>query len=234
MKLKIAVCGEERAFCEQIQRRILNIRPEDKVHLFQLGNELLTAEKDYDIVFLDIELSDKNGIEVARELRKNKYKGWIVFLTSHIEFMPDAFEVKAFRFFEKTITTKQLYETIYEIEKEMFYNRKMIITDYGVERVINLKDILFVETVNKKTVLHTVFEKIETPKPLKYWKEELGTEFFYQIHKSYVVGLMHVKSMKDGIITLRYVNREIPVSRRNYANFKKEFYTYIEQSGKFM
>lgn len=234
MKLKVAVCDKESSFCKEIQRRIWKVRPEYNVIHFQSGNQLLVTEKDYDMVFLDIVTSDKNGMEVARELRKSNYKGYIIFLTNHTEFMPDAFEVKAFRFFDKTITTRQLFETILEIETEMSQNRKIIILDYGVEKVVKLEDILFVEAMNNKTILYTVSEKIETGKPLKYWKEELETELFYQTHKSFIVGLKHVKNMRDGLATLDYSNKHIPISRRNYASCKKALYTYIRRYGRNM
>ncbi|MCI8410616.1 MAG: response regulator transcription factor [Lachnospiraceae bacterium] len=232
MRLKIAVCAKEKLFCEEIQRKIWINRPECKVVLFQSGKELLTIEKNYDIVFLDTEISDRNGMEVARELRKDNYKGYIIFLTNHAEFMADAFKVKAFCFLDKTITTRQLHETILEIEAEMFQNRKMIITDNGMEKVVKLEEILYVEAINNKTVLHTVSEEIETGKPLKYWKEELGTEFFCQTHKSYILGLKHVKEIKNGEATLRSSNQKIPISRRNYANCKKALYTYIREYGR--
>lgn len=231
MKLKIVVCDKESFFAEKIQRRIWKVRPEYNVIHFQSGSELLVTEKDYDIVFLDIDTSDKNGMEVARELRRSNYKGYIIFLTDHTEFMSDAFEVKAFRFFDKTITTRQIHETILDIEIELSQNRKkIIISDYGVEKVVNLEDILFVEALNKKTVLYTISEIIETGKSLKYWKEELGTELFYQSHKSFIVGLKHVKNLGEGLVTLDYSNKQIPISRRNYAGCKKALYTYIREN----
>lgn len=234
MKLKIVVCDKESFFAEKIQRRIWKVRPEYNVIHFQSGNELLVTEKDYDIVFLDINTSDKNGMEVARELRRSNYKGYIIFLTDHTEFMSDAFEVKAFRFFDKTVTVKQLLDTILEIERELFQNRKSIITDYGMQKVVKLEEILYMKATDNKSVMYTVSERIETGYALKYWKEELGAEFFYQTHKSYIVGLNHVKNIKDGVVTLQYSNKEIPISRRNYANFKKALFIHIGKNGREM
>lgn len=232
MRLKIAVCDKEKLFCEDIQRRIWINRPEYNVVLYQYGEELLKAEKNYDIVFLDTEISDRNGMEVASKLRDNNYNGYIIFLTNQMEFMAEAFKVKAFRFFEKTITERQFYKTILEIEAEIFQSRKMIITDSGIEKVVKLEEILYVEAINNKTVLHMISEEVETGKPLKHWKEVLGTEFFYQTHKSYIIGLKHVKEIKDGEAILHCSNQKIPISRRNYANCKKALYTYIREYGR--
>ena len=61
MRLKIAICDRERLFYEDIQRRIWVNRPEYNVVFYQYEKELLMAEKNYDIVFLDTEISDRNG-----------------------------------------------------------------------------------------------------------------------------------------------------------------------------
>ena len=103
MRLKVAVCDDEKIICNEIKKRLLEIRPEFEVLLFSSGDELIKSDKNFDLIFLDIEMPQLDGMETAQILRKNHKNEYIIFLTSHSELMAEAFKVKAFRFLEKPI-----------------------------------------------------------------------------------------------------------------------------------
>ena len=138
------------------------------------GDELLLTDTKYDMVFLDIEMPGRDGMCIAKELRAKKYTGHIIFLTSYTEFMPEAFKVKAFRFLDKPIKVENLQETLVEAEKEIYQDKKLIITDYGVERLVSISDILYIEVQKNKTFIYTMYEVLEANYTLKYWLRELG------------------------------------------------------------
>ena len=73
-----------------------NTSREIAYHIYLSGEELLSAGENYDIVLLDIELKNENGLEIAALLRKRS-RAKIIFITSHIEEMPNGYKVKAFR-----------------------------------------------------------------------------------------------------------------------------------------
>ena len=66
MKLHIAICDDEPIFCKEIKKKILEIRPEYEADIFFSGKELLETSAYYDMVFLDIEMPEQNGMETAR------------------------------------------------------------------------------------------------------------------------------------------------------------------------
>ena len=66
---------------------------------------MLSAEESYDIVLLDIELKNENGLEIDSLLRKRS-RAKIIFITSHIEEMPNGYKVMGFRFMTKPIKEK--------------------------------------------------------------------------------------------------------------------------------
>ena len=66
-----------------------------------------------------------NGMQIAGFLRKKHNGEFIIFLTSHIEFMPNAFKVKAFRFLNKPIDIEKFEEAVLEAEKEILNNEKV-------------------------------------------------------------------------------------------------------------
>lgn len=234
MQLKVAICEDDDILCKDAEQRILDIRPDYTIDTYSTGENLLLSDKEYDIVFLDIEMPGRDGMCIAKELRAKRYSGHIIFLTSHIEFMPEAFKVKAFRFLDKPIKLNDLEETLVESEKEIFLDKKLIVTDYGVERLINVSDILFIEVQKNKTLIHTHSESLETNYTLKYWVRELGTKDFFQVHKSYIVSLRHVKEFDADCVRLHGLEISVPVSRRNVSTVRKAFFDYVRANAKYI
>lgn len=232
MQLNVAVCDDETIICEDTKRKIVEIKPDYVIDIYNKGLGILSAGKKYDMIFLDIEMPERNGMSIAKELREHGYQGYIIFLTSHTEFMPDAFRVKAFRFLGKPIDVEELKETLSEAEKEIFDKRQMVITDYGAEILVNIPDILYVEAKKNKTAIYTIDERIETNHTLRHWIKELGEIYFCQVHKSYLVSLRHIKRVDADSITLHYADAVIPVSRRRVAYVRKAFFTYVKENAK--
>lgn len=234
MQLKVAICEDDAILCENAKQRILEIRPDYMIDTYFTGEELLLANQGYDIVFLDIEMPGRDGMCIAKELRAKQYSGHIIFLTSHIEFMPEAFKVKAFRFLDKPINVDDLEETLVESEKEIFLDKKLIVTDCGVAVLVNISDILYVEARKNKTLIYLTNELLETNYTLKYWSQELGINDFFQVHKSYIVSLRNIKEFDVDCVRLHGSEVSVPVSRRNVSVVKKAFFDYVRANAKYI
>lgn len=98
--MKVAICDDEKYICLMTEKLLMkyvkNTSREMSCHIYLSGKALLSAEESYDIVLLDIELKNENGLEIAALLRKRS-RAKIIFITSHIEEMPYGYKVKAFR-----------------------------------------------------------------------------------------------------------------------------------------
>lgn len=236
MRLKVAVCDDEKIICNEIKKRLLEIRPEFEVLLFSSGDELIKSDKNFDLIFLDIEMPQLDGMETAQILRKNHKNEYIIFLTSHSELMAEAFKVKAFRFLEKPIELNTFREAVTMAEKEILSNEKLTISMKGQLKVIYLKDIVYIEAFGDGTYIYTNEEVIESKNTLKYWNEKLGTEHFFQTHKSYIVALRYVKKIDSVKVKMQSVCREeeIPVSRRKKTQLKDAVLRYVRLNSQFI
>lgn len=85
-----------------------------ELNQFKSGAEFWgTFEKGlYSIIFLDIYMSDMNGIETARKLRKKDTECILIFLTSSQDFMPDAFSFHAFEYIMKPFTRERIFQVL--------------------------------------------------------------------------------------------------------------------------
>ena len=195
--------------CEDIER--------DRLHLHKLLNSFLQSNNilykidylenfdvgsnlflEYDLIFLDIELGDYNGIEIASKIRTYNRSSIIIPIDEKI------FNIEM----QSVLSTsfKQQYG---------FFDKK--ISQYK----IHYKDMLYIEFLNRHTIIHFVnnIEK-KTTYPLKYWIEELSNKGFGQPYKSFLVNLDYVSGFSsDGKDIIMNNGEKIPLSK----NFKKSF-----------
>ena len=105
--MTIGICDDEKAICEQIEKLIKKEEPNCDTEQFTSGRELLKKKKDFDVIFLDIQMDGINGIEVARTLKDQKEKAILIFITGTKEYVFEAFDVSAFHYLLKPIEEKK-------------------------------------------------------------------------------------------------------------------------------
>jgi len=129
--MRIAVCDDETAWIEQTKRRLeqVYVSLDLLVETFSNGKMLLDRIKSvsFDLVILDIEMPQMDGLQVARSLRSMGLETEIVFLTSHVEYALKGYEVQALRYLTKPVDAGKLEEIIlYLLEKEKKQKRVVI------------------------------------------------------------------------------------------------------------
>lgn len=237
MTYKIAVCDDEQIFIDDVVAKLKEQSEQCEISEYTSGEELLDSPLDFNIIFLDIEMVGINGINTAFSLRERKYDGMIIFLTSHTEFMPDAFKVKAFRFLDKPLDDEKFNEAFTEAKKEILNTEHILLSDRSGKKVyLKLTDIVYLEAYGDGTYIYGKMGSVyDTDKPLKYWKEQIGSEHFYQIHKSYIVSYLYVSTiLKSDQVVMKVVERPLDISRRNVVPFKNGFFDYIKKYAKVM
>ena len=236
MQYKIAICDDEKIVVDSIAEKLSGHGNEYEILRFDSGEKLLETSADYHILFLDIEMSGIDGIQTAFRLREKNYDGIIIFLTSHTEFMPDAFKVNAFRFLSKPIDDEKFTEAFTAAEKDILNTAHILINGKNKSMYMKLTDIVYLEAYGDGTYIYDKNgNTYDTDCSLKYWKEEIGTEHFFQVHKSYIVSFLHISHIdKDGTIMLNGYSQEISISRRNYAVFKNAFFDYVKRHARIM
>ncbi|WP_317856198.1 LytTR family DNA-binding domain-containing protein [Chakrabartyella piscis] len=196
------------------------------------GEELLVAMSEnlvFDLIFLDICMDGKNGIEVAKEIRKRNKSIPIIFLTLSDEFALDAFSVHAFNYLLKPLEVEKFNEVMEEFcEYKMQQSEKLFViaTENGNER-IDLNDLMYCESQGNYQYLHMksgAVCKVRTT--MKFIKEQLASESaFVPCGKAYIVGLQHVKMMNRKYIILTN-DVEIPIPRGAYSSLQQKYFGF--------
>ena len=108
MGLNIAICDDEQIIREQIKELIEKEIPGVCTGLYETGDALLAAGKQFDIVFLDIQMEGTDGIETAKRLRQRDEDTILIFITGIREYVFQAFDVAAFHYLLKPIDSLPL------------------------------------------------------------------------------------------------------------------------------
>lgn len=227
------------AICDDFESDILNIRNViDKyyknkviVEIFSRGEKLLDSNKFFDIVFLDIELADENGIEIGNKIKEKYYQTIIIYVTNYNSYYSDAFSVHAYQYilkpFKENLICKVIEEAIRHITNIRSQNTVSI--DINNELVnLELRKIIYFEFVDRKV-------KVVSQNGTNYLRISLKSVYdkvkdydFEMPHKAFIVNFFYVKGIKNNEILLENLDT-ILIAQKRAAIFKKEFYNFLHK-----
>lgn len=226
---KIAICDDERETRRKLAECVRAFPRPVTVEEFDSGERLLASEHAFDVILLDIDMRGMDGIEAARRLRQRDKKAKIIYVTAYGDYQSYAFGVHAFGYLLKPVKKEQILK---QLEEAFAYTREeepaVILpfeTSEGIVEV-DLRDIYYFEYVSRKIRMKT--------KAGCYWIRgsitELGKKMaaydFCVPHKSFVVNLMYVKSIKGYDITM-LENSLIPLSQKKSVEFRERLNQYL-------
>lgn len=239
MPVSIAICDDEKNIREHILSLVKNHSDDCHVDLFDSGDALLMAQKEYDIYFLDIQMPGINGMETAGKLREiqkvnSMREGLIIFITALKEHMADAFDVKAFHYLIKPIDENKFEavfsRAIHECKKDKENADKYIMIKSGnVNHKLFIKDIFYIESRNNKVVITGADGTTGYYARLQELENTLGTGFF-RCHRCYLVNMEHIKRYTSNTIWLKNGD-EILIAQKKYSLFVKAYMSFIKSGG---
>lgn len=228
--VQIAVCDDQKMVCEKIKEMILKGEENQyKVDLFQSGEELLKSGKNYEILFLDIDMPGIDGIQTAKEIRKTDKRVEIVYITNYGGFAGYAFGVHAFGYLLKPVKEqdikKQLKEVMEYRKKEQQKPEVELHTKTGRIR-LPVEDIYYFEYSSRMLIVHTEKGSYYEQKKISDCLEKMRPYGFAMPHKSFVVNLDQVRGIKGYEITLMD-GSIIPLSQKKGKSFREELNLFL-------
>lgn len=230
--LKIALCDDENdqiyELANMLHRALVLPNTQYQLSEFINGEQLLASKENFDIYFLDIRMDKLTGIEVAKEIRITNEKAFIIFITALKDYVFDAFDVQAFHYILKPVKEEKLREILYLILLQFEKRDKFIIAKTIKQSTkIYLKDIIYIESQQRKLKIHTNYDIIEYYHKLSDMEQELYGFNFFRCHKSYIVNLEYVYSYDSTFITLKN-SEKIYLSKYKLSDFSKTFMYYLK------
>lgn len=189
--LRLAVCDDERKFCEQICARVQQILGTDiTVQMYTSSRRCLDdlCQEMYDIVLLDIDMPELSGMEIAAAMQQQERKPFLIFVTSQDFLVYESFRYHPFGFIRKDYMQEELERVLREAKAKWESSRKRY-TFRSDNKVISLflHDILYIEAKGNYLEIHGRDEIHRVRETLAAAQEKLMPCGFVRIHKGYLV-----------------------------------------------
>lgn len=199
-----------------------------QVEVFSSAEAFLFAfegNQDFDILFLDIEMGGMSGVELAKRLRQMGAVLQIVFITGYMDYISEGYDVEALHYLMKPVTGEKLGEVLDRAMDRIKTREREIVLALpdGIVRV-PLYEIRYIEVMKNYVTIHAA-EDYSMKKTLNELKKELDGSFF-QIHRSYVVGLRCVRKVTRTEVFLKD-NTILPLSRKLYNDLNQALIHYF-------
>ena len=162
-------------------------------------------ENKIDVIMLDINLkSNKNGLDLAEEIRKINKDIYIIFTTGHLEYAMLAYKYKTFDYLAKPITYERLEETIKRLFEDINGLPKKYRKIDNRNTIIDESEIQYIKRDGMKLVFHTASRDYDTYSSFNKFQDKLPKNY-HRCHKSCIANIHQIKDVEpvSGVITFK-------------------------------
>ncbi len=198
--LKIAICDDDKALCMQLKDMLNEIieNTDAEIYVFNTGEELcdlLINGSRFDIIFLDIELCEINGVEVGKKIRNelNDELTQIIYISAKDSYAMELFDIRPLNFLVKPLKREKIESVLKTAKKIMLSSNQYY--EYKIGNVnfnILISDILYFESSGRKVKIILNDDIKEYYGKLSEVEEKIKDNDFFFIHKSYFINYNHV------------------------------------------
>lgn len=229
--MKILIIDDEEKFCLQLKRDLslciekISDHVEFKIISENFRTDLLTEK--YDLIFIDIDLKDHSGIEMAKDIRNSGLGELFVFVTAHAHLVYDTFIVHPFFFIRKD-NYKNDISVFFDLLPEKFNTDGFIMIKWkGVKRAVNLRDIIYIESMDHSLLIHTVQGAFYDSHLLMEILKILNQSNFVQVHKSYVINMKYLVNYNSSTVQM-IKEIQLSIGRKYKQSFLERYTKYLE------
>ena len=235
--IKFALCDDEPLMAQELTGHLTDYMKENRITAYSVssfpdGRALLDATERFDVIFLDIQMEQPDGMETARLLRRRGDHSLLVFVTVLKELVFDAFQVEAYDYLLKPLDSARFHQTMDRVLRSL---EQRTAEDIVIQRgtgceVVLLSDIVYCEVLGRKIYLHkhdgTVSDYYDKLEDL----ERRVDGRFFKCHRSFLVNLDYVRGCQDGQVLLSQGER-VPVSRLRERELTRALLLHMKERG---
>lgn len=209
MKYKVAVCDDSKTDREYVSCMVENWAKKEG-HIIQIchftsaENFLFQYEEqpDFDILLLDIEMGDMDGVTMAKKLRRENETIQIVFITGYSDYICEGYEVAALHYLMKPVKEEKLWEVLNRAAEKIAGNERILMLKVGSELVrLPIYEIRYAEVMGNYVTIHASVD-LKVKMTLKELEEKLDNRF-YRVGRSAIINLTKVSRVTKTEIKLK-------------------------------
>lgn len=229
--MNIAICDDEQLYVDKVktltEKYFLAQKLKIDVYIFCNAKDFLnSAIESYDIIFLDVDIGEYNGIAIAKSLREKNNKAIIIYVSAFVEYAIDGYSVQAFQYLLKNDLDSSFNQCMDDVMRQLPIKTAtfFIPTDSGGFK-LRLDNITYIESFGHTLKVHALNQdRGEYNFTGKMIEQEnlLKDKGFLRIQKSYLVNMKHIVSMNKRTAVLTD-NTELPCSKQDYPQILKQY-----------
>lgn len=236
IKMQIAICDDDAGCCSTIERWLQSYELDEKIKMnittYSSADPLLKEMEAgcwFDVIFLDIELPERSGIDLGHMIRHDMQNETvsIVYISGKTKYCKDLFESEPLNYHHKPLSKEDIIADMNKVVRR-YGNRKKVLTymEEGVCKAILLSDIMYIEAADKLlTVMIRGNKRIRIRESLSHLAEKFSAYGMCQCHRSFMVNLSYVDKYLNRCFFMKN-GAEIPVGRKYVQNVKNAWARY--------
>lgn len=234
--IRIAICDDESKYLKKMEESIKIIMQKEqiqeyKIDLFSSAEDLemvLIGQEIYQVIFLDINMPQMSGLELAQRIRERDKDVILVFTTAFLDYAIEGYRLNVLRFLLKDMLEQLLPECMDAVLRKLQLYVKTISCPFieGVKEIL-IADICYIESQKHKLIFHVLHheQKIYTLyDKLDNFDEKLEAYDFIRVHKSFLVNIMYIKSIGNYKVKMQE-GELLPVPREKFQQVKEKYYS---------
>lgn len=216
--VEIAICDDEPFQIVIIEKLLESVSKKNHimidVEVFNNGIEILNSVREgkcFDIIYMDIEMGGKNGLETAKELREIDRMALLIYVTNYENYMLETFEYRPFRFIVKPIEEKSFEQYFLRAYEEILLNN--IYFNYKYNKIyykVLIQDIMYFESekriiyirtrrsTNTSEITYKFYDKLDNIEKIL----EKSKMHFLRIHQSFLVNFRYISEISYDKVVL--------------------------------
>lgn len=231
MTYKIAICDDNDTDSRYIaslvslwaRQRGVQIKPD----IFPSAEAFMfhyAEQKDYDLLLLDIEMGDMDGVTMAKTIRRENESVQIIFITGYSEYISEGYEVSALHYLMKPVHQEKLFQVLDRAAEKLHKNERVLYLEISGEMIrVPFYEIRYLEVCQNYVTVHSK-KTYTVKKTLREFEEELDERFF-RAGRSHLINLTYIQKVTRTEVHLTD-GTVIPLSRGLYEPLNRAIISY--------
>lgn len=239
--INIAIVDDDRIILNRIHDLVVNgIQAEIKVDMYESSVKFYSSDCkiEYDVVFLDIDMPEMSGFEIADTLKQLKRDITIIFVSNLEHLVYESLRFRPFRFVRKSCLNDDVTSAIQSYITELSRNEDLfLIKNSGVSKQIRVADIIYFESLGHNIYVKTGTDsKTLIPRDrnsvlsIQSLLEQYSDKGFIRVHKSFLVNYRFIYVVKHSEIILKD-NEKIYINPHKANEIRGKFQKFIMMEG---
>lgn len=231
--IRIAIVDDEESAISELRVLIDKFFESEKIEYFvdsyKSSIDFIEEYRPCDIVFMDIEMPEYNGMKTAEKLRKIDKNVILVFVTNFTKYAMKGYSVNAMDYLLKPIRSSRFFALMKKIMIELQKGTAgtILLGNKDEKKVVKLDAIMYVSIREHLVTYYLVEEKIEEWGSLKKIEKLFPEEIFVRCDYNCIVNLKYIALINKGSLILRN-NTELRISGRRRKKLEEKLIEYMK------